>query len=161
MSADNIKAFEGKFFLDKAKSESAEGFLKLAGINWAKRKVLLALDITLEHLVIEKDGKLYLKQNQITTFVTKAIEFETPLTGELGAVCTYFDDAFGVDLEKRVKLVDGKLITDVHSIGKYKGQYHFVDTMYITDGGKLFHWDCEFTYKGKTESNKRQFNRIN
>lgn len=161
MSAYDIKAFEGKFFMDRKASDSAEGFLKLAGIGWAKRKILLSLDITLEHLVTEKDGDFYLKQNQITTFVTKAIEFDIPLTGELGGVCSYFDDAFGVDLEKKVRLVDGKLITDVHSIGKYKGQYHFIDTMYLTDGGKIFHWDCDFTYKGKTESNKRQFNKIN
>lgn len=161
MSKEQLEAFKGKFFLDKAKSESAEGFLKLAGIGWAKRKILLALDITLEHTVDERDGKLYVKQNQITTFVTKAIEFDVPLTGELGGICSYFDDAFGVDLEKKVKLIDGKLITDVHSIGKYKGQYHFIDTMYMTDEGKLFHWDCEFTYKGKTEKNKRQFNRLN
>ena len=69
MSEDQIKAFEGKFFLDKTKSDSAEGFLKLAGIGWAKRKILLALDITLEHLVSEKDGKDYITALQCRTFL--------------------------------------------------------------------------------------------
>eukprot|EP01134_Creolimax_fragrantissima_P001682 CFRG1682T1 len=149
-------AFKGRFSLNKEVSDSADDMLKHAGVNFIKRKMLNALAIDFEMKFSEENDKIFVEECQFTTFVNKQIKFELGMDNEFTVYSPYFDDAFGIEVEKAIKYdaSTNRIISHARSTGKHAG-YDFTETRYVKDGN--LYWDATLDLKGKKSANNRVF----
>eukprot|EP00123_Amoebidium_parasiticum_P017481 comp23867_c0_seq1/m.41813 comp23867_c0_seq1/g.41813 ORF comp23867_c0_seq1/g.41813 comp23867_c0_seq1/m.41813 type:complete len:149 (-) comp23867_c0_seq1:205-651(-) len=144
--AASAQDFVGRFALDRNNSgDLGAAHLTLAGVNFIKRKMLLALAVDME---FELDGDK-LTEKTLTTFVNKSVTFTLG-----GAATEYFDDGIGYDLVKSIRFEDGKLVSDIK---EKKGQFTIDEVRYLSADKKVLHFDTVMHYKGKDAVSKRQF----